>query len=142
MAKIEIDVSEVVDGFNDLSKKLGDMSGFFRNVAELELEDTKFRFLSEVDPDDIPWPEPKTYRRNPDGGYRKFSSARGDKILRDTGNLFNSISADWGRDYAVVGTNLEYAEALQVGRFPFVGITSRTEDNIVDAFEAYLSGSL
>ena len=125
---------------------------------------TKLRFDKQVDPKDKPWPDPITIRRDAGGnrggftreqswnyvlksnfhavpkGWHWFDRNR-DKVLRDTGTLFNSISRDFGKDFAIVGTDLSYAEKLQTGRFPFIGITSRTESNLDIAMNAFLKGA-
>lgn len=53
-------------------------------------------------------------------GYRKDgriskSAAVSAKILQDTGNLAGSINTAYGRDFAVIGSNLPYAAIHQLG---------------------------
>lgn len=74
-------------------------------------------------------------------GWHIFDPTK-DKVMRDTGNLMNSISREYGKSYAVVGTNVEYAEKLQDGRFPFIGMTKKTNKNINNSVKAYLKGLL
>ena len=161
---IYIDASKATKGLQGAQENLYDFSEFFRNVADLELSDTKLRFDKQVDPNDKPWPDPITIRRDAGGnrggftreqswnyvlksnfhavpkGWHWFDRNR-DKVLRDTGTLFNSLSRDFGKDFAIVGTDLSYAEKLQTGRFPFIGITSRTESNLDIAMNAFLKGA-
>lgn len=163
MAEVIIDLSKVMNGLSNVKANFEDMTPFFRNVSELELSDTKLRFRTETDPSGKKWPDPITIRKDAggnSGGFTKEQSwnyvlksnfhaipngwhwfNRGqDKVLRDTGTLFNSISSAYGKDFAIVGTNLEYAEKLQTGRFPFIGVTSRTQDNIDEAMQVFLKG--
>lgn len=129
MGKIVVIDAGVQKGLNDLAKKLQDMTPVFKNIADLELSQTKLRFRNEQDPQGNDWPDPITLRRESTGvrspgqgnpwdyvvasnyhatppGYRFFNRALGDKALRDTGTLFNSIGRAYGKDFAVVGTNL------------------------------------
>ena len=62
--------------------------------------------------------------------------------MRDTGSLFNSLGISYGKDYAMVGTNVEYAQKLQDGRFPFLGASKETNSNINNAVEAFVKGLL
>ena len=163
----------------DVLKKLSllriaftDMSQVFKDIADLELSQTKQRFVQQVDPDGKKWPTPFTLRKGtgPETangpqrsgytsqqrwnyvvasnhhatppGFRFFSSSRGDKILRDTGRLFNSIGRSYGKDFAVVGTNVEYAKKHQDGegvrKRAFLGITQKTVQNIEDVINQWL----
>lgn len=164
MASVTVDVRNLIIGLGKLNKGLSDMSPLFRNIAELELSETKLRFNDQKDPDGKNWPEPITIRRNSPSsgggysqqeawnyvlksnfhavpnGYHWFSKSRGDKVLRDTGTLLASIGSASGKDYAVVGTNMEYANKLQKGRFPFIGINKLTVSNVNEAVDSYLKG--
>ena len=163
MADVKIDLTKVMNGLSSAKDNFEDMSKFFRNISELELSDTKLRFKSEKDPEGNKWPDPITIRRDGEGssggftkeqswnyvlksnfhavpnGWHWFDRNR-DKVMRDSGTLYNSISAAYGKDYAIVGTNIEYAEKLQKGRFPFIGVTAKTEDNINEAMALFLKG--
>lgn len=79
-------------------------------------------------------------------GWRLFSRSQGDKILRDTGTLMNSIGRAYGKNYAIVGTNLEYAPKHQDGdgvkRRQFLGINKKTEQNVLDVVRSYLNGAI
>jgi phage gpG-like protein len=171
MASIKLDVSNVLRRFKKVSSGLDDMSPVFRQIAVLEQGQTLMRFRTEKDPDGKRWPDSKTIRRDAnaarDGrftrenawnyvlksnfhavppGWHWFSRARGDKVLTDTGTLRRSIGIAYGKDYAIVGTNIEYAEKHQEGigvkRRAFLGINAQTNKNIEEAFEAYFKGLL
>lgn len=167
MVTITVNSKQVTDQLNKLVAALKDPSPAFRDIADLELAQTKSRFLRQVDPDGKKWAEPFTIRRGGPGavntqynnpwayvkasnyhaappGYRFFDSSRGDKILRDTSTLFNSISRAYGKDYAVVGTNVEYAKKHQYGEGvkerPFLGINKTTIENVRSIFLKYMEG--
>lgn len=72
-------------------------------------------------------------------GYHFFDPFR-DRPMFDTGSLFASIGRAYGKDYAIVGTNKEYAGKLQNGRFPFLGINNNTEIYVKKVVEFYLMG--
>ena len=139
----------------DLPNKMKDMRPAFREIAALELSQTKQRFLKEIDPEGKRWDIPFTIRRGGNGqvntafnnpwsyvmasnykatppGYRFWR--RPDKILRDTGTLFNSLGSGYTNTYAIVGTNLEYASKHQEGNGvkarPFLGINKTTQQNV------------
>lgn len=169
MASITLDDKNLKKKLATLIKKMADATPAFRDIADLEWAQTRFRYIKEVDPEGSPWPVPFTVRR--DGGvasraqgkdpwayviasnyhaappgYHFFDSARGDKILRDTGTLFNSIGRDFGPTFAIVGTNMEYAEKNQNGdgvkKRAFLGINRKTEQNVRQVLTSYLSGAL
>lgn len=157
MAGLTISVkSNVSNKIGNLKNKMSDMTPFFKDIADLELSQTKLRFTRQVNPQGEKWPKPFTIRRgngpetgsgartNKRGwdyvvasnfhatppGYRFFNPNRGDKVLRDTGNLFKSIGRAYGRNFASVGTNVGYAKTLQAGKFQMFGINQKTIDNI------------
>lgn len=167
MASVVFDISDLLKKTDNMVKNLGDMSSLFRAISELELSQTKLRFRAEKDPSGKLWPDPVTIRRDGGGrreggfsreqswnyvlksnfhatppGWHFFDRSRGDRALRDTSNLFNSLGSSWGKDYAVVGTNVEYADKLQSGRFPFLGINDRTRKNVNDALGSFMKGLL
>lgn len=160
MGKIEFVDRQIQKKLADLSKKMEDMTPVYKEIADKELSQTKLRFKKGEDPQNKQWPDPITLRREATGvrtqgfdnpwdyviasnykaappGYRFFNRGLGDKPLRDTGILFNDIGRAYGKNYAVVGTNLEYAEGLQEGRFPFLGINKRTMQNIKSVLTTY-----
>lgn len=144
------------------------MTPAFKDIADYEWAATKLRYTKETDPDGKKWPDPFTIRRDAEGGrntdfnnpwgyvvasnyhaapqgYHFFSRARGDKIMRDTGTLFASIGRAYGKDYAVVGTNIEYARKNQTGTGgvkarPFLGINNKTLTNVRKVVGFYLGG--
>lgn len=156
----------ITQSLRNLSNQIQDMTPVFKDIADLEWSQTKLRFNKQQDPDGKKWPDPFTLRKGtgPETGsgkfaktkgwdyvvnsnfkatppgYRFFDASRGDKILRDTGTLFNSIGRAYGPDYAIVGTNISYAPKLQNGRFPFLGINIRTLRNVNFVVNKYMKG--
>ena len=70
---ILIDVSKVTKGLQGAQGNLYDFTKFFQYVADLELADSKLRFKKQVDPDDKPWPDPITIRRDAGGNRGGFT---------------------------------------------------------------------
>ena len=79
-------------------------------------------------------------------GYRFFDKSIGDKVLRDTGTMMLSIGRAYGKDFALVGTNLEYAQKHQDGdgvkKREFLGINDKTEENVLRVIKSYLLGAV
>jgi phage gpG-like protein len=167
MADVKI-TGDISKKLNDLSKKLDNMSQPFRDIADYELSQTRLRYTKEVDPENKKWAIPFTIRRDGSGGrntnfnnpwgyveksnyhaappgYHFFDKARGDKIMRDTGTLFASLGRAFGKDYAIVGTNISYGKENQEGTNgkkarPFLGINKKTYDNVKKVVTFYLKG--
>lgn len=138
---VKVESKQLVKAVEKLTKQVTDMTPAFRSIADLELSQTKLRFIDEKDPQGNKWEVPFTIRRGtgPETGsgrfatttgwdyvkasnyhatppnYRFFDPAKGDKILRDTGMLLKSIGRAFGPSFAVVGTNRSYAEDVQNG---------------------------
>lgn len=79
------------------------------NVGEAMVTEVRFGFRKGQDPDGNPWAPIKRQRR------RKGKGKGGNKILRDTGRLANSISAQVTGGTVIVGTNVEYGPYHQYG---------------------------
>lgn len=172
MAKIEVSINENVGKeLQRLSKSLADMSPAFKDIADYEWGQTRLRYKKEIDPDGKKWPDSFTIRRGtgPETGsgrfakttgwdyvkasnyhatppgYRFFDASKGDKILRDTGTMFNSIGRAYGKDFALVGTNLKYArnhqEGIGVKQRTFLGLNKKSLENIRKTVTSYLIGA-
>lgn len=165
MADIKIDSRKVMKVLSNVTKGIGDMSPLFKSIGDLELSETRMRLKEGLSPEFDYWPDPISLRkgRGPETakkndykgkanpwayviksnyhatppGYRFFDASRGDKPLQSSGKLLKSIGRAYGKDYAIVGTNIEYAPELQNGRFPFLGINEQTIESVNEAFEAY-----
>ncbi len=87
--------------------------------------------------------------RRPKKGNNGSVIQRDGKILNDTGNLKNSITAAFDNDSATVGTNLEYAAIHQFGGMagrgrkvkiparPFLSLTPQDEEDVIDDIQTY-----
>lgn len=163
MARIVLDFKDAFKKIKSLEDGFKDMSEFFQNVADLELSSTLLRFEDEIAPDGSLWRDPIVIRR--DGGGSQYSKShawhywkksnfhaipegwhffnRGqDKVLRDTGNLFQSIQRAFDKNSAEVGTNIQYGKHVQDKGFEFLGISDTTEENIQEAFTAFVKERL
>ena len=170
---VKVKFDKRLNNFGSAAKKMKDLSQVWKAISDLELSQTKLRFIKQQDPSGKAWPEPRTLRRGtgPETGsgartkvsdwsrseawaytkkarfwatapgYRFFNPSS-DKILRDTGVLFNSIQRAYTSTYAVVGTNTQYGKKLQEGRFPFLGINKKTIENVNFVFKKFLGGLL
>lgn len=97
--KIDSKFVELFKAFNNEGKKK-----YLTALGDLELSKTKRRFANQVDPEGNAWKS--TVRKALDPSA---------KILRKTGNLFNSITRIVEGDSVFVGTNIRYAETHQDG---------------------------
>lgn len=165
---VSVNYKTVTKKIKLLSSKLNDMTPFFKDIADKELSQTKLRFIEEKDPDGKKWPDsfslrkgtgPETgsgryaktsgwqyvinsnYHAAPPG-FRFFNRGRGDKVLRDTGRLLKSLGRAYGKDYALVGTNVQYAKDHQEGngvkQRRILGINKMTIANIESSIKFYL----
>ena len=170
MADIEVSSDKIVKALDKLVDKMADMTPAFKDIADYELAQTKLRFIKERDPDGNEWETPFTIRRDGGGGrdttfndpweyviasnykaappgFHFFDKGRDDKILRDTGNLFNSLSRAYGPGYAIVGTNVSYADDNQFGlgntkARPFLGLNRQSVQNVEKVIKFYLMGTV
>ena len=164
---VKINDKKLAKAIQNLTKKLENMTPAFKDIADLELSETKLRFKDQVDPQGIKWANSVTIRRDSGGskyrpevarrlflergvilpGWHFFNPGMGDKILRDTGQLYKSLGRAYGPDYAIVGTDKEYANDVQNGggkriARPFLGINERTLENVRFVSEKYIKGVL
>lgn len=79
------------------------------NIGQAFVTEVQLGFRKAVDPYGNPW-APLAKKRK-----RQGKKKRGDKILRDTGRLANSINVSSDGNSAKVGTNVEYAAYHQYG---------------------------
>lgn len=163
MVTIEFNIEEIVKKIDYLSERMKNMEPFYKDISAIELGDTKLRFRDEIKPDGERWRTPITLRRDGGGsrfapwqawaywkksnfhaipsGWHFFDKGKGDKILRDTGNLFNSIQSRYDKSSAVVGTDVRYGKYVQNLGFDFIGISDKTSENIDKIFVKYLENA-
>ena len=72
MANVSINSKEFKKAIKELQSKLKNATPAFRDIANLELSETKLRYKNEVDPQGKRWPNPFTIRR--DGGGSRLQS--------------------------------------------------------------------
>jgi len=162
MIKIEIQDRGVLDAFNRLLQASNDLSPAMRSVSRVLADAAERAFQSQSDPaTGKKWDplKPSTIRRREKKGHWPGS------ILQLSGILAGSIQSEYGRDYAMAGTNVPYATTHQFGakkgQFgvfslvrtrqevqipwgditarPFLGIGADDKREIVDIFNAYLA---
>ena len=130
-----------------------------------ELQASTFqRFRDQRGPDGQAW-EPLSFAtwlgragrkaKKKDGTFRKAAVRRlnGAKILRDTGELFNSINFEATPSRISVGTNKKYARIQQLGgeagrrdsrvtipARPFLGISEDDQRTVAEILSAHLGG--
>lgn len=146
--KIDSDMTELFQAFSQKN-----MREYLTAIGDLELSQTRQRFVKQVDPDGNAWKVTVRKIINPSA-----------KILRKSGGLFNSIQRKVQGKSVFIGTNLSYAETHQEGaviktknkkflKFSieggtffkkqvtipqrrFIGINNQTQKSIEQAFNA------
>lgn len=171
---VKVKASQGLKKLDEVPNKFRNMKEVYRQIAELELAQTKLRFIKQVEPGDEnqsegkKWPDPIAIRRvggaarsggfSPEQswnyvlksnyqavppGWRWFQSGN-DKVLRNSGVLFNSLDSRYTNTYAAVGTDIEYAEKLQEGDgnqgFRFLGINFKTKQNVEYVMKKFFGG--
>src|SRR5574344_771313 len=109
--EIKIDNKEVKQALLDVAKRCEDMKPLMRNIAGIMADSTEQNFANEGRPDK--WQElseRKIKKRKKTGNYPG-------KILQVEGQLAASITTQYDKDSAVIGSNLSYAKIhQQIGR--------------------------
>jgi len=164
VASIVFDASELTEAMRKIWRGHEDMTPLFRAISQLEGKDTALRYRDGKKPDGTKWRDPIAIRRDRGGsrfnkeqawhywkssnfhavpkGWHEFSRAQGDKPMVDTGQLMQSITNLFGKDYAMIGTNLKYGKYVHALGFEFLGATKDTEKNIRSAYKSYVKGFL
>jgi len=110
---ITIDNRQALQKLKSLEEKLEDTTPLFLAIAEVLEIETEWNFLSQGRPRWVPLAESTKKRRQKQNKYEGRMSMLA--ILQASGTLRRNISSDYGRDYAIIGTNLPYAPAHQLG---------------------------
>ncbi len=111
MITLKVDDKEIRDILDTLSRRFDDMTPAMRRIAN-QLEATVKRNFREGGRPEKWKPSKRVVKR---GGKRVLIETRPGQILRKTGRLRNSITRDYGRAFAEVGTSVEYAPTHQFG---------------------------
>jgi phage virion morphogenesis protein len=108
MPTFEIEDREVLKALTGFMSALQDPSPAMQGMAEDIRGEVDLAFSEGRSPAGERWEplQPATIAQRPGNSSQP---------LRDTGRLANSIMAAFGSDYAVVGTNVEYAGFHQLG---------------------------
>jgi phage virion morphogenesis protein len=146
MTQIEIEVIQEVKGgqvFADLIARSVDMTPLFAEIAQL-LERIRDRsFKNESTPQGPPWAE-LAIKTQIQRKHRGFGPK--EPILIQTGELYRSIQASSGPDWAEIGTDVYYAKYHQAGtdKMParqIVGLGAGDEQSIINMANAYFAFS-
>ena len=108
MINIEIDTSKVLKHFERLRDKLENQTPVMATISKKMEEAVTENFEQQGRPKWAPL-SPLTLERREKEGHS------GKPILHNSGTLKTMIEADYGPDYAVVGTNSPYAAIHQFG---------------------------
>lgn len=156
MADIDITMNDQVvqNTLNDLIRKVEDPAPAMREIAGVLEDATERAFRDQADPETGALWDPLsavTIALRP--------QRVGGQILQDSGLLAASITTDYGKDYAAIGTNRVYAPThffgARQGEFgktsrggpipwgdiparPFLGIGPTDEEDILDIATQYL----
>lgn len=145
---ITVNDAAVLAGLAQLRSRTADLTPLMQEAAGLLADEIESSFAGERDPSTLtPWQRlaDSTVEQRTKLGYWPG------KILQRTGRLAGSFSGDFGPDFAVVGTNVEYAAIQffggQAGRNHAVTIPARQamglspdgRDLFLDDIAAYLT---
>ncbi len=131
----------------ELAGRLADREPALAEIGGELQTSTHQRFREQRGPDGEAWPGLAAATL----GQRKGDRRRA-KILRDTGELFNSISFQATADEVHVGTNKAYARIHQLGgqagrasaaripARPYLGVSEADRQTVADILSQYLGG--
>ena len=133
---------------HDLAAAGAELTPVMKAIAGILADASEQAFANEADPTTgEPW-KPLTDAHQ---ARRKEQGYTG-PILQMTGGLAASVQADWGNDFAQVGSNKKYAAIHQHGGLPdmrpanaaidarpFFGASDQDRDEILDVLERHLA---
>lgn len=144
---IQADNRQVLDALNRLSSRLGNLTPVMEEISGVLAFGVEEAFRQEADPiTGTPWEEladATVSQRSAEGHWPG-------KILQVSGQLAASFSTDFGRDFAMVGSNKEYLAIHQFGgqagrnrsveipARPPLGLSDDSAEEILDIAERYL----
>lgn len=124
--------------FNQLETVGTDMTPLMAEASSIMLLGVQDHFMTETAPDGSPWAplSPKTLMQK-----------KAPYILRERGDLYQSLEQDFTSEYAMVFTPMIYAATHQFGRDniparPYMGMSDAMADEILDASVEFLAGAL
>lgn len=129
---------------NQLSRTLTHLQPALRDIGDLVKEETRLNFIRQSDPQGIAWRPLAQSTIN--ARRRKRRRSRNEQILRDTGNLMNSITRNAYPNMVEVGTPFKYGQRHQFGigvpRREFLGMNDRIMVGIVEIIDDHITKSL
>lgn len=146
--RITADSAAVQSSLRQLGQRLADLTPVMREIAGVLADVTEEAFAQQRDPaTQTPWQ--RLQQSTIDARTRRGFWPG--KILQQTGQLAASVSqsSDFGKDFAAVGSNLDYAAIQQLGGAagrggsavlparPFLGLSSEGEEEILDLIERH-----
>ena len=140
--EIEIDDREINETLDRLIRAAVDLTPAMRKASRVMLEAAEDAFASESDPvTGNSWPDLLDATKERRAKQGKWPG----RILQVQGNLVNSITRDYGADFAEVGSNEPYAATHQFGddrrniaKRPFLGLSDDDLDEIHQVLADYL----
>ena len=109
---VTVDDAAVTAALSRLRGRLGDLRPAMEDIGANLVGEIDLGFRAQSDPWGNPWAKHSEITAS---RRRKGKGRGGDKILRDTGVLANSISHQVDANSVVVWTNLKYAPTHQFG---------------------------
>lgn len=143
--EIKFDGQEILDKISELAKRGEDLRPLMKNIAGVFADSTEENFAKEGRPDK--WVDLSQITKDKRKEINKWPGM----ILQVDGGLASSISTDYGDDYALIGSNKEYAAIHQLGgkagrnkkvkipARPYLKLTEEDYAEILDKVEKYLN---
>ena len=107
--KIKVDNEEILKALKRLSEKTQNLRPVMRNIAGIMMDSVEENFAQQGRPKWKDLAEVTKKQRRKEGKWP------GMILQKSQGGLVDSISSDYGDDYAIVGTNKKYAAIHQFG---------------------------
>lgn len=138
--EIKVDNAEILKALKKLSGKTQNLRPVMRNIASIMMDSVEENFAQQGRPKWKDLAEVTKKQRKKEGKWP------GMILQKSQGGLVDSISSDYGDDYAIVGTNKKYAAIHQfggpAGRGKKVNIPARPYLTLGDAAVAEILESL
>lgn len=152
--EIKIESKGVQDALNELLQRTNDLTPAMRGIAAIMESATEGAFANESDPvTGNPWEPLSEATTIP---FRLKSGHWPGQILQVSGGLASSIESAYGSDFAMIGTNKEYAHIQHEGgrtspasmifdeeipARPFLGLSEQDQQDAVDIIRSFLAGN-
>ena len=107
--EIKVDNAEILKALKKLSEKTQNLRPVMRNIAGIMMDSVEENFAQQGRPKWKDLAESTKKQRKKEGKWP------GMILQKSQGGLVDSISSEYGDDYAIVGTNKKYAAIHQFG---------------------------